>query len=135
MKAAEFGESETIVREGEPGRSMYLVASGRVTVVLEATRHTVATIERGGYFGEMSLLTGDPRTASVIAKEDVRLLEIDADTFRQLGEVSPQTVEQIGVAAATRRAELNAIRASAQSAAVVEPPANFLKRMRKFLHI
>jgi CRP-like cAMP-binding protein len=71
----------------------------------------------------------------VIAKGDVRVVEISADVFRQLGDLSPHTVEQVGVAAATRRAELNAARASAKSAAVVEPPANFLARMRRFLRL
>ena len=134
-RSLEFGDGEAIVREGEPGDSMYIVASGSVAVVLEASGTTVATIERGGYFGEMSLLTGDPRTASVVAKGDVRVLEIEADVFRQLGDLSAQTVEQVGVAAAARRAELNAARATAKSAAVVEPPANFLARMRRFLHL
>lgn len=131
----EFGAGEAIVREGEPGDSMYIVASGSVSVVLEASGTTVATIEPGGYFGEMSLLTGDPRTASVMATGDVRVLEIDASVFRQLGDISPHTVEQVGVAAAARRAELNAARASAKSSAVVEPPANFLARMRRFLRL
>jgi small-conductance mechanosensitive channel len=135
MRSIEFADGERIVREGEPGHSMYIVASGRVHVVLESTRSRVATIGRGGYFGEMSLLTGDPRTATVMAEGDVRVLEIDADVFRQLGDVSPHTVEQVGVAAATRRAELNAVRASAKSAATVEPPANFLARMRSFLKL
>jgi CRP-like cAMP-binding protein len=83
----------------------------------------------------MSLLTGDPRTATVIAEGDVRVLEIDADVFRQLGDVSPHTVEQVGVAAATRRAELNAVRATAKASMTVEPPANFVARMRRFLKL
>lgn len=135
MRTVEFGDGEAIVREGEPGDSMYIVASGAVMVVLEASGTTVATIERGGYFGEMSLLTGDPRTATVVAKGDVRAVEIDAGVFRQLGEVSPHTVEQVGAAAAARRVELAAARTSAKSAAVAEPPANFLARMRRFLHL
>ncbi len=135
VKVVDFGDGEAIVRGGEPGQSMYIVASGRVQVVLDETHTQVATIERGGYFGEMSLLTGEPRTASVVAHGDVSVLQIEADVFRQLADVSPHAVEQVGVAAATRRAELNAVRASAKSAAVVEAPANFLSRMRKFLHI
>jgi len=135
MRALDFGDGEAIVRQEDPGSSMYVIASGRVAVILEETRTTLATLERGAYFGEMSLLTGDPRTASVIANGDVRVLEIDAEVFRQLGDLSPQTVEQVGVAAATRRAELIAARSSARSSAVVEAPANFLKRMRKFLHL
>jgi small-conductance mechanosensitive channel/CRP-like cAMP-binding protein len=131
----EFGDGETIVREGDPGQSMYVVGSGAVTVRLEASHAVIATIEQGGYFGEMSLLTGQPRTASVVASGDVRLLEIDASVFRQLADASANAVEQVGIAAATRRAELNAARATATSAAVIEPPANFLVRMRKFLRV
>ncbi len=134
-RLVEFGDGEPIVQEGAPGQSMYVVADGRVHVLLESSKTRVATIERGGYFGEMSLLTGDPRTATVVADGGGRLLEIDADAFRYLGDLSPHTVEQVGVAAATRRAELNAARATAKSAAVVEPPANFLARMRRFLKL
>lgn len=133
VRPLDFGDGEAIVREGEPGRSMYVVASGRVNIVLAETGRSVAVTEQGGYFGEMSLLTGDPRTASVIAMGDVRVLEIDADVFRQLGEASPQAVEQVGIAAATRRAELVAARASAKASAVAEAPASFLGRMRRFL--
>ena len=82
----------------------------------------------------MSLLTGDPRTASVIASGDVILLEIDAAVFRQLAEASPRAVEQVGVAAATRRAELEHARLD-QGRRRIEAPANFLARMRKFLSI
>lgn len=130
-----FGDGETIVREGEPGQSMFVIAAGRVAVMIAASRTPVATIEAGGYFGEMSLLTGDPRTASVVAQGDVAVIEIDAEVFRQLGDASPHAVEQVGVAAATRRAELDAVRTSAQNAAVIEPPARFLARMRKFLRL
>jgi small-conductance mechanosensitive channel/CRP-like cAMP-binding protein len=135
MTLLEFGDGETIVHEGDPGQSMYVVGSGAVVVRLEASHTAIATIEQGGYFGEMSLLTGQPRTASVVASGDVRLLEIDAAVFRQLADASPHAVEQVGIAAATRRAELDAARATASSAAVIEPPATFLARMRKFLHI
>ena len=135
MRSFEFADGERIVREGEPGRSMYVVASGRVHIVLESSGSRVATIEQGGYFGEMSLLTGDARTATVVAEGDVRVLEIDADVFRHLGQISPQAVEQVAVAAATRRAELNAVRANAKSPAVAEPPANFVARMRRFLKL
>ena len=89
---------------------------------------------RGGYFGEMSLLTGEPRTATVLARGDTVVLEIDADLFRRLGAASPQAVEQIGVAAVTRRT-----RARSQSAArrrdtvVADAPASFVARMKKFL--
>jgi CRP-like cAMP-binding protein len=81
----------------------------------------------------MSLLTGEPRTATVVARGETVVLEIDAELFRRLGATSPQAVEQVGVAAATRRVELDQFRASAPGAAVTDAPANFLGRMRRFL--
>jgi CRP-like cAMP-binding protein len=114
---------------------MFVVGSGRVVVVLEPDRREVATIERGGYFGEMSLLTGDPRTATVLARGDSVVLEIDADVFRNLAAVSPQAVEQVGVAAAARRVELDQMRAAGAGSAVADAPASFLGRMRRFLRL
>lgn len=130
-----YANGELIVRQGEPGHSMYVVCSGSAAVVLEPDRREVARIESGGYFGEMSLLTGEPRTATVMACEDVVVLEIHAEQFRRLAEQSPQAVEQIGIAALTRRAELEQVRAVAKGAAVADAPATFLSRMKKFLRI
>jgi small-conductance mechanosensitive channel len=128
-----YGNGELIVRQHAPGDSMFIVCSGAAAVVLEPDRREVAVIERGGYFGEMSLLTGDPRSASVIARGDTSVLELDAGIFRTLGAADPQAVEQIGIAAVTRRAELAQIRDAAQNAAVVDAPAPFLGRMKRFL--
>ena len=111
-------------------------ASGAVSVVLEPARQEVAVIPAGGYFGEMSLLTGEPRTATVLAREDVVVMEIDAAQFRRLGDIDANAVERIGLAAITRRNELDATRsAAAQGTAVADPPSTFLARMRKFLHL
>ena len=131
----QFADGEAIVRQGTAGDSMFIVCSGQAAVMLDGQRAPIATIEQGGYFGEMSLLTGDPRTATVIAHGDVVVLEIGADVFRQLADLNPRAVEQVGVAAATRRAELEGVRASIQAAAVVEAPTSFMSRMRKFLKI
>lgn len=128
-----FGNGEAIVREGEPGQSMFVVCSGCVAVVVGAARSEVAAIQCGGYFGEMSLLTGDPRSATVIARGDTAVLEIDADSFRALAAADPQAMEQIGVAAVTRRAQLDHVRSTTANAAVAAAPATFLARMRKFL--
>jgi small-conductance mechanosensitive channel len=129
-----FGDGEAIVRQGDAGHSMFVVGSGRVAVVLEPDAREVATIERGGYFGEMSLLTGEPRTATVLARGDALVLEIDAHVFRSLGEVSPQAVERVAVAAATRRIELDQLRGG-ERPAVADAPANLLERMRRFLRL
>src|SRR4029079_19504717 len=79
---AVYGSGETIVKQGEEGQSMFVVLSGDVRVVLGPQRQEVALIGRGGYFGEMSLLTGEPRSATVLATGDVAVVEIDAELFR-----------------------------------------------------
>ena len=130
-----FGDGEVIVRQDAPGHSMYVVCAGRAAVVLEPERAEVAVIESGGYFGEMSLLTGEPRSATVIARGDVVLLELDAMVFRRFGEENPTALEGIGIAAMTRREELNRARAVARGSAVAEAPATFLSRMKRFLGV
>ncbi|OFW08711.1 MAG: hypothetical protein A3H96_08590 [Acidobacteria bacterium RIFCSPLOWO2_02_FULL_67_36] len=130
-----YGDGETIVREQEPGQSMFVLCSGRAAVVVGPDCREVATIESGGYFGEMSLLTGEPRSATVLAKGDAVVLELDADQFRRLGARDPRRVEQIGVAAVTRRAALDEMKSAARGAAVADAPATFLARMKSFLRL
>jgi small-conductance mechanosensitive channel len=130
-----FGDGESIVRENEPGHSMFIVSSGRVEVVLEPKNTRVAIIESGGYFGEMSLLTGEPRTATVRALGDVRVLELDADAFRTLGAHDPQAIEEVGVAAMERRPELNQAKDAVGRTEVIDAPTSFLTRMKRFLGI
>jgi hypothetical protein len=129
---AVYGAGEAIVRQGAPGQSMFVIASGSVSIVLEPARNEVAKTHAGGYFGEMSLLTGEPRTATVLAIGDVDVIEIGVDLFRRLAEAHPQAIAKIGEAAMRRRAELDAARAAAAGAA---PPdaASLIARMKKFL--
>jgi CRP-like cAMP-binding protein len=130
-----FGNGEAIVRQGAPGQSMFVVCAGEVAVQLEPEQREVARIAPGGYFGEMSLLTGEPRTASVVARGDAVVLELDAEVFRALGGADPQALEKVGLAAVSRRAELNQIRETLKTVAVADAPATFLKRMKKFLRL
>lgn len=129
-----FGNGETIVRQGEPGQSMFVVCSGAVRVVLEPQRTEVARIDRGGYFGEMSLLTGEPRSATVLAAGDVSVVEMGVNLFRRLGAEHPHAIEQIGVAAVARRADLDRFRTAAAGAVAVETNT-LLTRMKKFLRL
>ncbi|MGH9409371.1 MAG: cyclic nucleotide-binding domain-containing protein, partial [Vicinamibacterales bacterium] len=127
-----FGHGEMIVRQGDPGQSMFLVKSGEAVVLLEPSGHEVARIGRGGYFGEMSLLTGDSRSASVCAAGDVAALEIDAELFRRIGSLHPTAVEQIAIAAAARRVGLDERRSAAAGSVAVET-STLVARMRRFL--
>ena len=74
-----YADGEIIVREGDTGREMYVIRSGRVEVTksLGGRNVVLATLERGSFFGEMSLLESLPRSATVRAKGDAELLVIE----------------------------------------------------------
>jgi small-conductance mechanosensitive channel/CRP-like cAMP-binding protein len=129
-----YGRGEAIVRQGQPGGSAFVVASGRVRVVIGPERHEVAVTEAGGYFGEMSLLTGDPRSATVEAVVDCSVVEITAEAFRGVVMQNPAVLEVIAADVARRRAELAAARdAVAQQSRSIEAPQSLLERVRRFL--
>ena len=94
----------------------------------------MARIEAGGYFGEMLVLTGEPRTATVLAIGDVEVLELGADLFRRLATVEPEAIEKLAMLAATRRVGLEAARTAAAGTITVET-ATLLGRMKKFLRL
>jgi CRP-like cAMP-binding protein len=83
----EYSDAEIIVREGEPGASVFLIGRGAVQVVLEGENGAgtpIATLRRGEFFGEMALLEKKPRAATVKAKESCILLEIKGQEFLKL---------------------------------------------------
>jgi len=79
----------------------------------------------------MSLLTGDPRTATVISRGDSVVLEISADAFRHYVQSRPEVIEPLANAAAARRKELDQSRATG-AAAVSVTPISLAERMRRF---
>lgn len=131
-----FAAGEAIVRQDAPGDSMFVVLSGRVQVVLEPSGQEVAVIDAGGFFGEMSMLTGDARTATVRALDDVRVVEIRAQDFRQLALERPAFVDHISQVVSSRRVGLDEARAAASPASTaVAAPNTLLARMQRFLRL
>jgi len=131
-----YGAGQTIVREGAAGDSMFVVVRGRVRVTVGAAATEVATIGPAGYFGEMSLLTGDPRTATVSADGDCLLLEIGAGDFRRLALAHPSVVEQVTAVVAERRLGLERSRAVVVAEGPQgEAPRTFLARVQQWLRL
>ena len=131
-----FGAGERIVRQGDAGQSMFVVLDGRVRITLEPSGQEVAVTSRGGFFGEMSMLTGDPRTATVSALDDALLLEITADRFRELALARAGLVEQVSEMVLARRAGLESARAAAEGAHANGPAkAGLLERIKKYLSL
>jgi CRP-like cAMP-binding protein len=130
-----FAAGEPIIRQGAPGTSMFVIQNGRVAVSVTdgsgATSH-LAELGPGEFFGEMSLLTGEPRSATVTARVETRLLTIDKDIFRPCLEAEPRLAEELERFLVGRRA--------AQTTAISRDPASatehdLLRRIREFFAI
>ena len=130
-----FAAGEAIVRQNAAGDSMFVMLKGRVRVLLEPSGQEVAVIPAGGLFGEMSMLTGEPRTATVRALEDVMALEITAAGFRELAIAHPSLLDHISTVVGARRAGLDEAKVLAAAAAAPEVKQTFLARMRKYLNV
>jgi CRP-like cAMP-binding protein len=83
MKEGELGkiysDGEIIFREGDPGEAMYVIQSGkiRITKKTESGEVTIATLQKGEIFGEMAIFDRQPRSATVVASGDARVLSVD----------------------------------------------------------
>ncbi len=106
MVPKRFAKGEPIIEQGEPGKTFYLVGSGSLSV--RANGVEVSRLTRGNYFGEMSLLTGEPRSATVVALTDVVLLELDRPVFARLFEEHPELAPKLSGMLAHRRTQLDA---------------------------
>jgi CRP-like cAMP-binding protein len=92
-RVARHAQGETIVGELESGADVFVVVSGRAEVVVEphgGARRVLHVLEPGSAFGEMASLTGELRSATVIATDDVELLVIRDADFDQLRERRPE---------------------------------------------
>ncbi len=131
-----YAQGEAIVRQGAPGHSLFVLRRGEGAVTLAGTVGEVARLRAGDVLGEMSLLTGEPRTATVTAVTDCDLLEIDATGFRRVVLANPSVLERVTSVTATRREELNRHReAHAVAGAIADARHSFLTRVRQFLRL
>ena len=93
-----FPRNRTIVSEGEPSQSLYLMLAGRAKVQrsdAEGKEVILAMIGPGEFFGEMSLIDDAPRSASVITVEPCDFISIQKDSFKSMLATSPDMAMQI----------------------------------------
>jgi hypothetical protein len=105
-----FDAGEVIVRQGDTADRFYIVSDGRVEVVHEkldgGEETVVATLGPGQFFGEMGLLTGKPRTATVRAVEDTKVMSLDQTEFTMLVTRSQGGAADLDAALHSRMAEM-----------------------------
>ena len=131
-----FSAGESIVREGDAGRSLFAIVRGEAAVSVANAGTEVAHLHAGDVFGEMSLLIGEARTATVSATTDCEVLEIDAESFRTVVLANPGMVETITSVTASRQRELDRHReASSAAVSTTETRQSLLNRVRQFLRL
>ncbi|MDP9360648.1 MAG: mechanosensitive ion channel family protein [Acidobacteriota bacterium] len=112
-----YSRGETILRHGAAGDSMFVVHSGTASVRLADDSaegwHEVAQLGSGTVFGEMALLTGETRTADVVAVSDVTALEIGKDSLQPILHDHPELAAAMSAKVVHRRGHLDAIRSGA----------------------
>lgn len=113
-----FGDGETIVRQGDAGDSFFILEHGRARVLLAtadgAPAQALAELQAGDYFGEMSLLAGEPRSATVVALGAVSVLELGRAAFQEIVEADPSVLEPMSQVAAQRAEEQRHLRQATQ---------------------
>jgi CRP-like cAMP-binding protein len=89
---------QVVIRQGELGKSCYLVARGKVRVTSETRngeQQELATLTDGAVFGEMALVSGMPRSASVVTVEETDLVELGPEAFAAMGEEINRVAESL----------------------------------------
>lgn len=105
MVLRSFGAGDTLIQAGDAGASMFILAEGLlyVLVEIEGQERRVAQLVPGQFFGEMSVLTGEPRTATVRAATEVVAYEITRENVHDLFERRPEIADSISRVVAERR--------------------------------
>jgi len=138
---APFSRGECVTRQGAEAHWLYLIDHGTVSVRVnvDGKEQEVATMGAGDVFGEMSLLTGEPRAASVHAVTDVECWRLDRDAFKHILADRPAVAAPIAALLAERQVELMAVKegldAEARRLRKSEEQDRLLQKMRAFFGI
>ena len=94
-----FPKEAIVIREGEPGRSLFMICSGKVDVYVKNAKKgiadQVAKLGAGNFFGEGGFLTGRPRSATILTSEDTVLLELSKEDLDAVVKIHPRVGEII----------------------------------------
>jgi CRP-like cAMP-binding protein len=113
-----FAAGESVCKEGDADQSLYMLVRGEATVRIGkgVSVREVAQLRAGQFFGEMSLMTGEPRSATVVALTDLDCYRLDRDTFHELVRARPVLADRVAEILASRREALQSVRGQADEA-------------------
>ncbi|MFL5451745.1 MAG: cyclic nucleotide-binding domain-containing protein, partial [Myxococcales bacterium] len=113
MRLAPFGRGEVITRQNAAAHWLYVLTKGEVEVRIRAengVEKIVTRLSAPNVFGEMGVVTGEPRSASVIASSEVECYRLDKEAFQRILKVRPQIMDSVSGVMARRRVELATVR-------------------------
>jgi small-conductance mechanosensitive channel/CRP-like cAMP-binding protein len=140
LRVAPFSRGEAITRQGAEAHWLYVLTRGdaevRVSVDGRGTSERVATLHAGDFFGEMGMMTGEPRAATVMALSNVECYRLDKEAFNDIMHRRPEIAEDISQVLARRRVELDARREDlteeAKRARMKHHQVDVLARIKQF---
>lgn len=134
LRYAPFVAGDVMTRQGAVAHWLYLIVSGRAEVSVDSTagHGHVSTLEAGDIFGEMGMLTGAPRSATVTALTDTICYRLDKAGFESIIHARPDIAEAMSRVLATRRTQLEGEIAAARAHGESGHADDILDRVRRF---
>jgi small-conductance mechanosensitive channel/CRP-like cAMP-binding protein len=142
LRVAPFARGEVLTQQGAEAHWLYILTRGdaEVRISLDGNlNERIATLHEGDFFGEMGMMTGEPRSATVLALSDVECYRVDKDAFHDILRSRPEIAEDISLVLARRRVALDAAREGlneeARLARMNQHQGDLLRRIRSFFRI
>ncbi len=136
---------DVATKQGEPSDSLYIIARGNVGIFRDAndakppTRQRLATLSAPQYFGEMGLLTGEARSATILAESDVLCYRLDKRGFEAIIRARPEIAVGMSTTVAARHAAndatLASLSADARARETGSRASELVRRIRDFFHL
>ena len=135
-----YTAGEVLVRQGDEGRSLFVIRSGEVRVErtdADGTRRELARLGPGRFFGETSLLTGEPRSASVVALSELEVVVVDKEAFGAVILADPRLVRDLSLELGRRAQEEARLLAEPDrgAAAAAADSGSFFTRIQRFFGV
>ena len=142
MSKKKFARGEVVFREGEIGRSFYQILEGAAGIYLhygEEGERKIAEMMPGQYFGEMGVIEAWPRSATVVAEEDLRVVEITESNLNAFFQENPakilEIMKQIGSRIRTLTEEYEEVSAFLKEKENAKKDGGFFAKIRKYREI
>jgi small-conductance mechanosensitive channel/CRP-like cAMP-binding protein len=136
---APFAQGDVVTRQGALAHWLYIITSGEAEVTLESPgqpSRMVSTLGAGKFFGEMGLMTGEPRRATITARTEVECYRLDKSSFEDILKSRPAIAEEISRVLAERRYALDNVQQQLalgqQATPLAQQPGEILAKIKRF---